>query len=97
MRGQATPIQQNRQKRIPKNTPTTIMPQDKRTEVRIQTYLLFTILAEQASVSFETMQTYFPQRQETDPSAINTKTFGGAERDRTADPLLAKQVLSQLS
>ena len=23
--------------------------------------------------------------------------FGGAERDRTADPLLAKQVLSQLS
>ena len=25
------------------------------------------------------------------------KQFGGAERDRTADPLLAKQVLSQLS
>ena len=25
------------------------------------------------------------------------KTTGGAERDRTADPLLAKQVLSQLS
>ena len=24
-------------------------------------------------------------------------TIGGAERDRTADPLLAKQVLSQLS
>ena len=24
-------------------------------------------------------------------------SFGGAERDRTADPLLAKQVLSQLS
>src|SRR5690606_22612300 len=30
-------------------------------------------------------------------SVLNTKTFGGAERDRTADPLLAKQVLSQLS
>lgn len=27
----------------------------------------------------------------------NTKRIGGAERDRTADPLLAKQVLSQLS
>ena len=26
-----------------------------------------------------------------------TKRIGGAERDRTADPLLAKQVLSQLS
>jgi hypothetical protein len=25
------------------------------------------------------------------------KRIGGAERDRTADPLLAKQVLSQLS
>ena len=25
------------------------------------------------------------------------RSFGGAERDRTADPLLAKQVLSQLS
>ena len=30
------------------------------------------------------------------PSAVRTE-FGGAERDRTADPLLAKQVLSQLS
>ncbi len=28
---------------------------------------------------------------------FNTNRFGGAERDRTADPLLAKQVLSQLS
>jgi hypothetical protein len=26
-----------------------------------------------------------------------SKTFGGAERSRTADPLLAKQVLYQLS
>jgi hypothetical protein len=29
--------------------------------------------------------------------SFNTNRFGGAERDRTADPLLAKQVLSQLS
>ena len=28
---------------------------------------------------------------------VSTKLFGGDERDRTADPLLAKQVLSQLS
>ena len=28
---------------------------------------------------------------------LDTKRIGGAERDRTADPLLAKQVLSQLS
>jgi hypothetical protein len=32
------------------------------------------------------------------PQAFAVRTeFGGAERDRTADPLLAKQVLSQLS
>ena len=37
--------------------------------------------------------------QKTKPSTVslNTNRFGGAERDRTADPLLAKQVLSQLS
>src|SRR3546814_6307675 len=29
--------------------------------------------------------------------SLDTKGIGGAERDRTADPLLAKQVLSQLS
>ena len=29
--------------------------------------------------------------------SLDTNRFGGAERDRTADPLLAKQVLSQLS
>ena len=29
--------------------------------------------------------------------ASTPKNLGGAERDRTADPLLAKQVLSQLS
>ena len=31
------------------------------------------------------------------PFSLDTKCIGGAERDRTADPLLAKQVLSQLS
>ena len=31
------------------------------------------------------------------PSEEYCRVFGGAERDRTADPLLAKQVLSQLS
>ena len=36
---------------------------------------------------------FFPR---TSQSASNTE-LGGAERDRTADPLLAKQVLSQLS
>ena len=30
-------------------------------------------------------------------ASLDTKRIGGAERDRTADPLLAKQVLSQLS
>jgi hypothetical protein len=30
-------------------------------------------------------------------ASLDTNRFGGAERDRTADPLLAKQVLSQLS
>ena len=30
-------------------------------------------------------------------SNITFKRVGGAERDRTVDPLLAKQVLSQLS
>jgi hypothetical protein len=31
------------------------------------------------------------------PQVSTPKRIGGAERDRTADPLLAKQVLSQLS
>lgn len=31
------------------------------------------------------------------PASAKAKCIGGAERDRTADPLLAKQVLSQLS
>ncbi len=35
--------------------------------------------------------------QKTNAVSFNTNRFGGAERDRTADPLLAKQVLFQLS
>jgi hypothetical protein len=31
------------------------------------------------------------------PDTVNDLRIGGAERDRTVDPLLAKQVLSQLS
>jgi hypothetical protein len=31
------------------------------------------------------------------PQVFRQHQIGGAERDRTADPLLAKQVLSQLS
>ena len=33
----------------------------------------------------------------TDPQVVPLSNFGGDERDRTADPLLARQVLSQLS
>lgn len=40
------------------------------------------------------MQTYFSLK---DIRKLQHQSNGGAERDRTADPLLAKQVLSQLS
>ena len=54
--------------------------------------LLFTIYPEQAQArpNCPTVQT-LQSRNDKPPR------FGGAERDRTADPLLAKQVLSQLS
>lgn len=42
-----------------------------------------------------TQNLYFFRRQHA--VSLDTNRFGGAERDRTADPLLAKQVLSQLS
>ena len=42
------------------------------------------------------MQT-FTSSQKTRYAKLQHQPFGGAERDRTADPLLAKQVLSQLS
>lgn len=50
--------------------------------------------AEQASGSKADANFYFLQRISL---SLDTKRIGGAERDRTADPLLAKQVLSQLS
>ena len=69
----------------------------------LQTYLLFTIFAEQAPVNRNRDQRRKPFFSSKDIFAhLNTSTgatsrIGGAERDRTADPLLAKQVLSQLS
>lgn len=51
--------------------------------------------AEQAAL-FRVMQTFISSKDM--PTALSTPNcIGGAERDRTADPLLAKQVLSQLS
>ena len=46
--------------------------------------------------AFQPMQTLFSSKDILSRS-LDTKCIGGAERDRTADPLLAKQVLSQLS
>lgn len=60
----------------------------------LQINLLFTIYAEQAS-SLSRCKLLLLQK--TNAVSLNTNRFGGAERDRTADPLLAKQVLSQLS
>lgn len=79
-------------------TPTpTVFRQSPSTPGSFQTYLLFTILAEQASVSAETMQTLFSPKTRNRSPSHQHQNLGGAERDRTADPLLAKQVLSQLS
>ena len=60
----------------------------------LQINLLFTIYAEHASGLKADAKLVFLQRISL---SLNTKRIGGAERDRTADPLLAKQVLSQLS
>ena len=38
-----------------------------------------------------------PERSGHKAATASGHKYGGAERDRTADPLLAKQVLSQLS
>jgi hypothetical protein len=43
------------------------------------------------------MQTYFSLKTRQSIRQSQHQMNGGAERDRTADPLLAKQVLSQLS
>ena len=52
--------------------------------IGIRTHLLFTIFAEQADTLSRSANFYFQMN-------------GGAYRDRTDDPLLAKQMLSQLS
>lgn len=61
----------------------------------LQINLLFTMYAEHASSSKADAKPLFLQK--TITVSLDTNRFGGAERDRTADPLLAKQVLSQLS
>ena len=76
-----------------------ISGQKPKTPGSLQINLLFTIYAEQAS-SQKPMQTcifFKRQTRRSQPVSLDTNRFGGAERDRTADPLLAKQVLSQLS
>jgi hypothetical protein len=61
----------------------------------LQINLLFTMYAEQAAL-IRVMQTFISSKDIS--TALSTPNcIGGAERDRTADPLLAKQVLSQLS
>ena len=63
----------------------------------LQINLLFTIYAEQAYGSKPMQTFYFFRRHCRQNRQARHHRFGGAERDRTADPLLAKQVLSQLS
>ena len=46
---------------------------------------------------FKEQQTIIYRRYITTTNHKKNKIFGGGERDRTDDPLLAKQVLSQLS
>ena len=53
--------------------------------------------AEQAHYHQADANFYFFKRQGHQPLSSQHQNLGGAERDRTADPLLAKQVLSQLS
>lgn len=103
-------------------------PQGPKTPGSFQTYLLFTMYSEQASILSRTMQTFISSegysfadqithtgqrpsatfgrpvrsaaakpRQRQHITTPIASAIGGAERDRTADPLLAKQVLSQLS
>ena len=76
-----------------------ISGQKPKTPGSLQINLLFTIYAEQASGQKPMQTCIFFKRQtrRSQPVSLDTNRFGGAERDRTADPLLAKQVLSQLS
>ncbi len=61
----------------------------------LQINLLFTIRTKQANTQ-KSVAKLFSSKDMTPPSRHQMR-IGGAERDRTADPLLAKQVLSQLS
>jgi hypothetical protein len=61
----------------------------------LQINLLFTMYAEQAQGSSPGANFYFFKDKVA--ASHQHQNLGGAERDRTADPLLAKQVLSQLS
>ena len=64
----------------------------------LQINLLFTIFAKQAQNQKWSVQTLFLQKDISHARHhLPFGRVGGAERDRTADPLLAKQVLSQLS
>lgn len=150
MRGQATPIRHDHQRRVPKNTPTTIMPQRTRLPSYLQTLFHFrsarpsmassglgSDVSGNLSITINTWKLpdisslhnvsrtgirltiddanlFFLQGYPTHALALKrskasqgqrpspvvrrpSSKNGGAERDRTADPLLAKQVLSQLS
>ena len=61
----------------------------------LQINLLFTMYAEQAQGISPGANFYFFKDKVA--ASHQHQNLGGAERDRTADPLLAKQVLSQLS
>ena len=67
--------------------------------------LLFTMEQNRQTRQRPRPQTFISTRMTSSPDPLSKtlnstpqqRQFGGAERDRTADPLLAKQVLSQLS
>ena len=67
--------------------------------------LLFTMEQNRQTSQRPRPQTFISTRMTSSPGPLSKtlnstpqqRQFGGAERDRTADPLLAKQVLSQLS
>ncbi len=78
-----------------------VLNQGLKTPGSFQTYLLFTMHTEQAQSQSRCANFYFFRRIMIKPisKAAHSNRFaiGGAYRDRTDDPLLAKQVLSQLS
>lgn len=62
-----------------------------------QTYLLFTMYSEQASVISDDANFYFFRRIFPRYTPKPRSAIGGAERDRTADLVIANDALSQLS